>query len=114
MGKASASASGCLSSAVASICTSAARRLADLGLGHAYYNHDFEFDRVSGETTGDDVLTSETRPGLVKLELDFQFFYLNVEKIGIEHFFVDYDRPMNVDASRQRSPAETLKGMALA
>jgi len=39
------------------------------GLQFAYHNHDFEFAPVDG-TTGYDILTSQTDPSLVKLELD--------------------------------------------
>lgn len=39
------------------------------GLQFAYHNHDFEFAPVEG-TTGYDLLTSQTDPALVKLELD--------------------------------------------
>lgn len=39
------------------------------GLRFGYHNHDFEFAPVDG-TTGYDILTSETDPALVTLELD--------------------------------------------
>lgn len=39
------------------------------GLQFAYHNHDFEFAPV-GDTTGYEILTSNTDPSLVKLELD--------------------------------------------
>lgn len=144
---------------VATICTDTARKLADLGFGFAYHNHAFEFDRLTGETTGYDVLTGETPPDLVKLELDFywaltgnqdplelidrhagriatchvkdrladgtmtlpgegvvdfQAFFLNASKAGLEHFFVEYDRLMTVDPDRLRKAADTLKSMTIA
>lgn len=144
---------------VAAICTEAATKLADLGLGFAYHNHAFEFDRLTDKTTGYDVLTGETSPDLVKLELDFywaltgkqdplalieqhagrivtchvkdmlpdgtmtlpgegvvdfQSYFLNARKAGLEHFFVEHDRLMTVDAPRLRAAADTLKGMTLA
>lgn len=40
-----------------------------VGLQFAYHNHDFEFQPVEG-TTGFDILSTETDPALVKLELD--------------------------------------------
>lgn len=39
------------------------------GLQFAYHNHDFEFAPVDG-TTGYEILTTQTDPNLVKLELD--------------------------------------------
>ncbi|AKD02071.1 sugar phosphate isomerase/epimerase [Pontibacter korlensis] len=39
------------------------------GLTLAYHNHDFEFKNL-GDTTGYDILLSETDPNLVKFELD--------------------------------------------
>ena len=41
----------------------------DAGLGFAYHNHDFEFAQMNGGTMMD-VLTTETDPALVGLELD--------------------------------------------
>ena len=55
----------------AAACTDAATRLADHGLSLAYHNHAFEFDPLDGGGTGFDILTGETSPDLVKLELDF-------------------------------------------
>ncbi len=46
-----------------------AQKAKAVGLQFAYHNHDFEFAPVDG-TTGYDILTSQTDPSLVKLELD--------------------------------------------
>ncbi len=46
-----------------------AQRAKAAGLQFAYHNHDFEFAPIDG-TTGYDILTSQTDPSLVKLELD--------------------------------------------
>ena len=40
------------------------------GLGFAYHNHAFEFERLADGRTGYDVLLAETDPTLVKFELD--------------------------------------------
>lgn len=56
--------------AVAVKCNAAAKRLADEGLIFGYHNHAFEFEPVTGTTTGYDILTGETDPDLVTLELD--------------------------------------------
>lgn len=42
----------------------------DAGLRIAYHNHDFEFAPLPGGGTGFDILTAETDPALVDLELD--------------------------------------------
>ena len=49
--------------------TTGAERAKAAGLGFGYHNHDFEFTPVDG-TTGFEILTTETDPGLMKLELD--------------------------------------------
>jgi len=46
-----------------------AERAKAAGLGFGYHNHDFEFTPVDG-TTGYEILTTETDPALMKLELD--------------------------------------------
>ncbi|HEX3984991.1 MAG TPA: sugar phosphate isomerase/epimerase [Acidobacteriaceae bacterium] len=40
------------------------------GMVYAYHNHNFEFRRVEGSTTGYDIFLKETDPRLVKLEVD--------------------------------------------
>lgn len=40
------------------------------GLEYAYHNHNFEFRKVEGETTGYEILLRETDARLVKLEVD--------------------------------------------
>lgn len=40
------------------------------GIQFAYHNHNFEFRKVEGSTTGYDILLKETDPALVKLEVD--------------------------------------------
>ncbi|MDE3201354.1 MAG: sugar phosphate isomerase/epimerase [Acidobacteriota bacterium] len=40
------------------------------GIKYAYHNHNFEFRKVEGNTTGYDILLKETNPALVKLEVD--------------------------------------------
>ncbi|HTK47260.1 MAG TPA: sugar phosphate isomerase/epimerase [Gemmatimonadaceae bacterium] len=47
-----------------------ARALKDDGLGFAYHNHSFEFEKLPDGRTGYDVLLAETDPALVKFELD--------------------------------------------
>jgi sugar phosphate isomerase/epimerase len=49
--------------------TEGATRAKAAGLRFGYHNHDFEFTPVDG-TTGFDILTTETDPRLVELELD--------------------------------------------
>lgn len=49
--------------------TTGAQRAKAAGLRFGYHNHDFEFAPVEG-TTGFDILTTETDPTLVALELD--------------------------------------------
>jgi sugar phosphate isomerase/epimerase len=49
--------------------TTGAQRAKAAGLRFGYHNHDFEFAPVDG-TTGFDILTTETDPALVALELD--------------------------------------------
>ncbi len=56
---------------VAALCTNAAQRLAQEGIGFAYHNHEFEFAPVDGTMSGLDILAAETDPDLVKLELDY-------------------------------------------
>lgn len=55
---------------VAQLCTRVANRLATEGISFYYHNHDWEFTQLDGGTTGFDILTGETDPALVKLELD--------------------------------------------
>jgi sugar phosphate isomerase/epimerase len=45
------------------------KRASDLGLHFGFHNHDYEF-RPFGDTTGFDILISETDPKLVCLEMD--------------------------------------------
>jgi sugar phosphate isomerase/epimerase len=40
------------------------------GFGFAYHNHEFEFDKIDGETRAMDILMQNTDPALVKFELD--------------------------------------------
>ena len=40
------------------------------GMQYAYHNHNFDFRKVEGNTTGYEILLRETDPKLVKLELD--------------------------------------------
>ncbi len=40
------------------------------GIGFAYHNHSFEFERLADGRTGYDVLLAETDPALVQFELD--------------------------------------------
>jgi sugar phosphate isomerase/epimerase len=47
-----------------------ARALKDEGIGFAYHNHSFEFEKLPDGRTGYDVLLAETDPALVKFELD--------------------------------------------
>ena len=47
-----------------------ARALKDEGIGFAYHNHSFEFEKLPDGRTGYDVLIAETDPALVKFELD--------------------------------------------
>jgi sugar phosphate isomerase/epimerase len=47
-----------------------ARALKDDGIGFAYHNHSFEFEKLPDGRTGYDVLLAETDPALVKFELD--------------------------------------------
>lgn len=47
-----------------------ARVAKDAGIGFAYHNHSFEFERLADGRTGFDVLLAETDPSLVKFELD--------------------------------------------
>jgi sugar phosphate isomerase/epimerase len=47
-----------------------ARALKDDGIGFAYHNHSFEFEKLPDDRTGYDVLLAETDPALVKFELD--------------------------------------------
>lgn len=47
-----------------------ARTLKDEGIGFAYHNHSFEFEKLPDGRTGYDVLLAETDPALVKFELD--------------------------------------------
>lgn len=49
--------------------TTGAQRAKAAGLRFGYHNHDFEFAPVEG-TTGFEILTTETDPALVALELD--------------------------------------------
>ncbi|MDJ0920462.1 MAG: sugar phosphate isomerase/epimerase [Henriciella sp.] len=58
--------------AVAKTCDTAAAELAKEGLKFAYHNHDFEFFPL-GETNGFEILTAQTDPELVGLELDFHW-----------------------------------------
>ncbi len=51
------------------------------GVQLGYHNHEFEFDRIGG-TTGYDILSGETDPGLVKFELDL--YWLKVA--GVDPF----------------------------
>ncbi|MEM9939227.1 MAG: sugar phosphate isomerase/epimerase [Pseudomonadota bacterium] len=57
---------------VARTCDAAAKVLASEGLKFAYHNHDFEFFPL-GDTTGYDILTKQTDPELVGLELDLHW-----------------------------------------
>lgn len=47
-----------------------ARVAKDAGIGFAYHNHSFEFERLADGRTGFDVLLAETDPSLVRFELD--------------------------------------------
>jgi sugar phosphate isomerase/epimerase len=47
-----------------------ARALKDEGIGFAYHNHSFEFEKLPDGRTAFDVLLAETDPALVKFELD--------------------------------------------
>lgn len=47
-----------------------AKALQGEGLGFAYHNHTFEFEKLPDGRTGYDVLLAETDPALVKFELD--------------------------------------------
>jgi sugar phosphate isomerase/epimerase len=47
-----------------------ARALSGEGIGFAYHNHSFEFEKLPDGRTGFDVLLAETDPALVKFELD--------------------------------------------
>lgn len=47
-----------------------AKTLKDEGIGFAYHNHSFEFEKLPDGRTGYDVLLAETDPALVKFELD--------------------------------------------
>jgi sugar phosphate isomerase/epimerase len=44
--------------------------LKKVGLQYMYHNHDFEFAKIDGNRTIQDVLMQETDPGLVKFEMD--------------------------------------------
>lgn len=56
--------------AVADLCTRSAQRLSDHGIQFAYHNHEFEFFPLADGKSGYDVLTENTDPGLVHLEVD--------------------------------------------
>jgi sugar phosphate isomerase/epimerase len=47
-----------------------AKSLKDEGIGFAYHNHTFEFEKLPDGRTGYDVLLAETDPALVQFELD--------------------------------------------
>jgi sugar phosphate isomerase/epimerase len=47
-----------------------AQALKNEGVGFAYHNHSFEFEKLPDGKTGYDVLLAETDPALVKFELD--------------------------------------------
>jgi sugar phosphate isomerase/epimerase len=47
-----------------------ARALKPEGIGFAYHNHSFEFEKLADGRTGYDVLLAETDPALVRFELD--------------------------------------------
>lgn len=47
-----------------------AKSLKDEGLGFAYHNHSFEFEKLPDGRAGYDVLLAETDPALVQFELD--------------------------------------------
>ncbi|AHG89467.1 Xylose isomerase domain-containing protein TIM barrel [Gemmatirosa kalamazoonensis] len=47
-----------------------AKALQPEGIGFAYHNHSFEFEKLADGRTGYDVLLAETDPALVKFELD--------------------------------------------
>ena len=49
-----------------------AKALKDEGVGFAYHNHSFEFEKLPDGKTGYDVLLAETDPALVKFELDLR------------------------------------------
>lgn len=121
------------------------------GLQFAYHNHDFEFAPV-GDTTGYDILTSNTDASLVKLELDlywavkagrdpldimtthkgrvicchvkdasaaperkmldvgagtidFKMLLDKGRKLGLKHWFIEHDQPVDALASVRASAA---------
>lgn len=47
-----------------------AKVVRESGIGFAYHNHSFEFERLADGRTGFDVLLAETDPSLVQFELD--------------------------------------------
>lgn len=125
------------------------------GLQFAYHNHDFEFAPV-GDTTGYEILTSNTDASLVKLELDmywavkagrdpldimtthkgrvicchvkdasaaperkmldvgagtidFKMLLDKGRKLGLKHWFIEHDQPVDALASIKASAAAMLK-----
>jgi sugar phosphate isomerase/epimerase len=46
------------------------KRARDMGMNFAFHNHDYEFRKIDGNSTGYDILVKETDPEVVSFELD--------------------------------------------
>jgi hypothetical protein len=63
-------------------------KITQAGLGFAYHNHDFEFEKFGGEVSAFDMIFDTTDPNVVKVEMDAYW----VKKAGLDpvHYLHKY------------------------
>lgn len=91
----------------AQVFDAAGKKLADAGLTFNYHNHDWEFKPLEGGVRGMDILTQETDPAHVKLNIDvFWLYYAGVDGVAFIRQHADRAGYFHFKDGRRATSAE--------